>query len=179
MRRMYSENQIKNFVKGADWSDVDLVVNTITQDTPNWELDIKSLLNTSFFKDTDDLYAKFCLYGNELSLVISGKFIAKADSNTYHAILYNQELTDMPDSLASKIFRADGTTFKEAPTDTTGFNPNITAFPVMKGSPSLGLTYAALSSTYAKGLNLYIYGFGATTEDQECYIDLRVQLIIQ
>ena len=172
---MYSEQQIKNLVQQADWSGVDLVVNTISQDTPNWELDIKSALNGDFFKTTDDLYAKLCLYGNELSLVISGQFVAKADANSYHALFSGT--FNIPDEIASKIFRADGTNLTTDAGSGT-FDDYITAFTVVRGNPSLGTSYCLLRSSVAKFMALTVYGFNATTEDSVCYIDLRVQLLI-
>ena len=81
----------------------DVSVKTIAQTEPNWEIDIKSILDTNFFKDTSNLYAKFVLLGNELSLVISGKFIANADTNSYHPLITNQVI-NIPDSIAEKIY---------------------------------------------------------------------------
>lgn len=154
-----------------------VVANTLEQKIPNWELDIKSMLNPNFFKDSSNLYAKLVLLGNELSLVISGKFIAKEDANPYKGFIVNK-VVDIPDSIASKIFRGDGTSLDVAPSTTDLFNRTITEFMYCKNTPAISSSQIILASSYAKEISLTAYGFGATTEDQECFIDLRVQLLV-
>lgn len=183
MRRMYSLAQIQAIValmasKGElDFSNVDIKAKTVSQSQANWEVDIKSLLNPLVFKDTSTLYAKMCLYGNELSIVISGKFVAQTESNTYKALITNKEV-DIPNAIAEKIFRAEGTSLKVNPTSTSGFNANITESMYVGQNPTVGYGPAILSSSFAKGLSLTVYGYGTTTEDDECYIDYRIQLLI-
>lgn len=154
-----------------------IVGKTISQKEPNWEVDIKSILNPNFVKDSSKLYAKLCLLGNELSLVISGIFTVKEDGNAYKSLINNQAI-DIPDEIAEKIYRADGTTLKESPSSTVGYNNYISAFSGLKSNPSIGSSNFILSSSYAKNLVLVVYSFGATTEDAECYIDARLQLTI-
>ena len=154
-----------------------ITANKLSQRIPNWEVDIKSLLNTNIVKDSSKLYAKLCLVGNELSLIISGIFTAKEEANTYKAIISNKTL-DIPNEIASKIFRADGSTLDENPTSTSGMNPNICEVMYVRQNPSISSGTAIIASSYTKGLSVNLYGFGATTEDAECYLDLRVQLLI-
>ena len=183
MRRMFSEKQIKNIVADAPEQVVkalenqDVKVKTIEQSQPNWEFDIKDILNPLVFKDKSNLYAKMVLLNKELSIVISGSYVAQTESNTYKNFVANAALT-IPEEIASKIYRADGTTINEAPSTTSGFAPNITEFTCVRQNPTVGNSNVIISSTFAKGLNIVVYGFGATTEDDECYIDLRVQLLI-
>ena len=183
MRRMFSEKQLKALISGMaskgelDFTDVDIKAKTVSQSQANWEVDIKSLLNPLVFKDTSTLYAKMCLYGNELSIVISGKFIAQTESNTYKGVISNKEI-DIPNYIAEKIFRADGTSLKASPSSISGFNAIITAGMSVYQNPSVSSGSALLSSLSAKKLTLNVYGFGVTTEDAACYIDYRVQLLI-
>ena len=154
-----------------------IIANKISQRIPNWEIDLKSILNTSFFKDTSTLYAKLCLLGNELELVISGKFIAKADANAYHVLIANQFI-NIPNEIAEKIFRAEGTSLKVDKTGSGSYNEYITAFRYVRSNPAIGDGNVLLQSQLAKNISLNVYNFGATTEDAECFIDLRVQLTI-
>lgn len=166
-------------VGSLDFTDVDFKAKTLSQTQPNWEIDVKSLLSPNFFKDTSNLYAKMCLMGNELSLVISGKFVAKADANAYHPIFTNQ-VVNIPDSIASKIFRADGTSFDQnASTAQSSFDSYIAANYCLRGKGSaIQSCYFNITSLVAKTISSFIYGFGATEEDDSCYIDLRIQFLI-
>lgn len=155
----------------------DVEVKTISQSQPNWEVDIKSLLTPVTFKDTTDLYAKMVLLSNELSLVISGKFVAQTEANTYKYLLNNANIT-IPDDIASKIFRADGTSLKEYPINGTGFNTYIVGVMGLKGTPTIGNGTVLLTSAAPKQLTLTFYGYGATTEDDVCWVDVRMQLVI-
>ena len=200
MRRMYSQTELAELVKNVFLADVesgeidfasliadavtdgaledtDVVVNTIIQKETNWEVDIKSILNTDFVKDSTKLYGKLVLLGNELSLVVSGQFTAKEDANTYKSLINNQNI-NIPDNIASKIFRADGTTLKENPSSTSDSNPYIASPTYVKLNPTIGNGNAIIYSNGSKNLSITIYGFGATNEDDVCYIDLRVQLVI-
>lgn len=154
----------------------EITANKISQRVANWEIDLKSILNTAFFKDTSNLYAKLCLLGNELELVISGKFIAKADANTYKNIFTSA--IDIPDEIAEKIFRADGTSLKENKTGSGTYDAYITAFKYVRSNPTIGDGNVLLQSQLAKSFELNVYNFGATNEDDVCFIDLRVQLVI-
>ena len=184
MRRMFSLAQIQGIValmasKGElDFSNVDIKAKTISQSQPNWELDIKSILNTATIKDSSNLYAKMCLYGNELSIVISGKFVAKENSNNYLSLIPSNTLIDIPDYIAEKIYRAEGTTLKEALSVASGFNAIITEFAYVKQNPTIASGTAILTSGGVKIIGLTVYSFGTTNEDDECYIDCRVQLLI-
>lgn len=172
MRRMYSEKQLKELIQeGVESGEIKQYTTK-----PDWEYDIKSLLNTSFFKDTSKLYAKMILFGNELSIVISGAFTVLTDANTYKGLITAQTL-NIPLDVASKIYRADGTTFNQSPSADT-YASIITEFNYVRQNPSVGDGNCIVSSTFANGLSITVYNFGATTEDDECYIDVRVQLLI-
>lgn len=153
-----------------------IVAQTISQTQPNWEADIKSNLNSAIIKDGSKLYAKLVLLGNELSLVISGSFIAKAEANSYKAFISSQTL-NIPNEIASKIYRADGTTLDQYAI-ASGFGPTITEFNYVRQNPSVASGTVIISSSLPKTISLLAYNFGTTNEDDECYVDIRVQLII-
>ena len=177
MRRMYSEKQLENIVdEHLEVSDVK--VKTIEQSEPNASIDISSLLNSSFFKDTSSVYAKLEVYGNVLYLVVAGKFTTKTESTTYHSILNQTDISDLGNEILSKIYRAEGSTLNNAPIDSSGFNTIISEFNYVYNHPSLGQNYAALSSTQKDKVNLIVYGMGTTTEDDSCYIDIRTFLVL-
>ena len=182
MRRMFSENQIKKLV-GESSSQIvsaltnqDLKVKTIEQSEPNWEIDVKSILNPAVFKNTDNLYCKLCLFGNELELVISGKFIAQSLSGNLRFILGNE--ISIPDELASKIFRADGTSLNENPSALSVPNTYICGGSLVKYTGTVGQTYFVLLSEFKKNISVNVFGLGTIAEDTECWVDLRVQLVI-
>lgn len=175
MRRMFSENQIGE-IAVKQLVNKDLKVKTIEQSEPNWEIDIKSILNPAVFKNTDNLYCKLCLLGNELELVISGKFIAQSLSGNLRFILGN-EIT-IPDELASKIFRADGTSLNENPTSLTVPNTYICGSSLEKYTGTVGQAHFVLLSEFKKYISVNVFGFGTVAEDTECWVDLRVQLVI-
>lgn len=155
----------------------EIIANKISQRQANWEVDLKSNLS-SFFKNKDALYCKLSLVGNILMLVISGAFIANTDANTYHPLFTNLEL-DIPDTLASKIFRADGTSLNEAPSsEPATYKFYIATELGAKENPTRSYFYGALLSGARKQITMYVYNFGATTEDDEIYMNLRIPLLV-
>ena len=179
MRKMYSKKQIEEIALKSTLEGIkneDVIVKTIKQTQPNWELDVKSILNPDFFKDTSKLYAKLALLGNELSLVISGIYTAKANNDTFKTIISSQSI-NIPNVIASKIFRADGTNLTENPT-TSSDGSIICDFNYVRRAPQIGVGTASLTSNYSKTISLHAYNFPATKEDEVRYLDIRVQLLI-
>lgn len=175
MRRMFTEKQVKEMVLDTDYSSRDLVVKTLSQTQPNYELDIHSVLNASIIK-SDTLYTKFVMIGNVLWLIISGNFVNGNDVANNATLINNQELT-LPDKISSKIKRADGTSYNKN-TSGTGTERYICGEIFTANIGVLKNCQVILQSPSANHMTLNLFNLGSRTEDSTYFIDIRMPILI-
>ena len=180
MRKMYSKKQIETMSVGAvkqDFENSDILVNTLSVKEPNWELDLTDKLNTNLFAEGSSLYAKIQIFGKELYIVISGRFVNGADVSLNTSIL-NSTTIDIPDEIASKIYRADGTKLTENPSSLAIENNTIVGLIGVRQTSNLASLSCILRSDSPKSIKIDGFGFGTHNQGSSYFIDLRTFLII-
>ena len=182
MRKMFSKNQIKRMVAESPQEvlealqNQDLKVKTIEQSQANWECDIKSLLESSIIADSSSLYAKFVQYGNTIYFILSGKFINGTNTDQNAVLIDNKDIV-IPDEIASKIFRADGSKLNEN-TSGTGKDLYICGDSFIRNTNNVGSGQALIQSSASKKITFIVYGLGTHAEGDKCFIDIRIPILI-
>ena len=176
MKRMHDKKEIEQ-ISVDNLTTSDVVAKTVYQSQPTWECDVKSLLNATLFKDATNIYAKFVLLGNVLWIVISGNFVNGSATGAGVEAISGQSIT-MPDWLAGKIYRANGTNWTEAPGSSDYkdvFTASGAGYADTNGARNIIVT---LTSWGAKNITLAVNSLGTHAEDSKNVIDVRIPLLI-
>lgn len=102
--------------------DEDIVVKTLIQTQPNFELDLSDVLVIENAAPVNS-YCKFIQYGNVLYLVVSSRFVKTDGTSTTYTI--DNIDVQLPDEIASKIYDKEGVASNLSPTTV---NMNIATF---------------------------------------------------
>lgn len=178
MRRMYSENQLKEVAAEgiAEGSLANSVVKVkeLQEEFDTELIDLNEYVNTGFAK-SNSLYAKLIVKHNLLIIVVSGSFVAGSSTSTNPSIL-NNFMSVLPADIKDKIFRMDGTNLTTN-RDSISFIA-FTNTPKRIGSTISGTSVVALASDTTNHLVVDGFSFGTITEDTDCQIDARFILTL-
>lgn len=177
MRRMFSEKQIKKLCSDLLASgQLDIVAKTLQQAQPSWECDISSLFNPNLVAEGSTLYAKFVQYGNTILFIVSGNFINGTASDA-NPILIDDKIIDIPDEIASKIFRADGSKLNEN-TSGTVKDTYICGDSFVRNTNNVASGQVLIVSPSSKKISVLLYNMGTHAEGDKCFIDMRIPILI-
>ena len=175
MRRMYSENQLKNIII----DDVnEAIENNQIEAHKIIELDIESALNENIIK-SHTAYVHAWSQENMLHFIVSGLFISKAISADTYDFFTISALNGILGQYYDRIYRADGTAVNENPTSSSFPNTVITESVIRRWDSSTGSsTITASLMSGAKNNMSFRLQLPALTEDSKFYIDFRITLRI-
>lgn len=178
MRRMYSEKQIQKLVQEADWSGVDLKVNTIEQDEPNWELDLdlSELHNLPADCEVTNVYSKIIQWNRELHIIFNFK-ITNNGASTSLSFNSTNNYIELPEAIAERIIDFEGKSVKEsstAPICAGVYNTGNTTYPTSLEAAYKAFVMRNLASANKFALGIHdIYAINAGTT---LYISGRISI---
>lgn len=117
MRRMYSENQIKNLIAESPekvleaLQNQDLKVKTLEQSEANWSLPIESFGKLGSL-DPTIAFARIQKVNQELEIVVSVSYANETES-TVSAYATDSSVIELPSEIANKIYDCNGVKVSE------------------------------------------------------------------
>ena len=136
-------------------------------------IDLSEKVNTLALK-SNSLYAKVEVKHGLFILVVSGNAVSAGISG--NALLLKNFASLLPDTIKSKIFRANGIPISEYP-ENSEYKVALTPFTKSVGS-TISSSSAGLRSESQNHLTLTCYSLGTIAEDTELFIDVRFMLTI-
>ena len=181
MRKMFSKNQIKELaiesILQGGLEDKEVHVGEIIEDGDTELIDLSEYINPNFAK-SHTFYCKALVKHGLLNIVVSGKFVAGSSAGANPTILTN--FYPVISGIASKIYRADGTTIDKAISSSSpSANGYIVAGQVIKEVGTMGATsFALIRSSAKENIDMQGFSFGTIAEDTSAWMDFRVMLVL-
>lgn len=130
------------------------------------------------FAKSNSFYAKLLIKHGVLHIILSGKFVAGTSASTNPSIV-NNIFSILPEGIADKIYRADGTKITEEPSTTDWENAFVAStVSVKRVGGTISTANVILRSVAINTLRIDGYGFGTIAEDANCLLDVRIALTI-
>lgn len=192
MRRMFTEKQVKEMsVEALQSVESGTILDSLGIDENGkivkgqagggeefTEIDIASKIN-GILRPTTSTYAKIKYSKSMLYLVISGKLTASQSISSSDELLVDSADINIPDEVASKIFRANGTSLLENAGSTSELDTFIvgSSYTLVNASGTRIADGVMIKSNSAKNISIRLYKITATSgQNNTC--DLRTFLML-